>query len=228
MVLPILEDFQPDLIINSAGQDNHYSDPLTRMGITAQGYAQLNHLLNPDLAVLQGGYSIEDALPYINLGILLAMAGLDYSYLKEPDFHPSRIQQDPSTMDRIKKVVEQVAYYWQNKDRLHSDEFEELGDGYYQRERNIFYDTDSISEDQKEIVKVCSSEDCPGYILIESKASQLGRHTGGKSIAAVVIPRLACKTCQREARDKYIQYKEEKRYHHLYLQDQTKEEYIIV
>lgn len=30
-ILPVLEDFKPDLVINSAGQDNHYSDPLTNM-----------------------------------------------------------------------------------------------------------------------------------------------------------------------------------------------------
>ena len=27
LVMPILEDYKPDLIINSAGQDNHYTDP---------------------------------------------------------------------------------------------------------------------------------------------------------------------------------------------------------
>lgn len=79
VVMPILEDFKPDLIINSAGQDNHYSDPLTNMNFTAQGYARLNELLDPDIAVLEGGYSIESALPYINTGIILAMAGMDYS-----------------------------------------------------------------------------------------------------------------------------------------------------
>ena len=62
VVLPILEDFKPDLIINSAGQDNHYSDPLTNMNFSAQGYAILNERLNPDIAVLEGGYSIEGAI----------------------------------------------------------------------------------------------------------------------------------------------------------------------
>ncbi|THB65320.1 MAG: histone deacetylase, partial [Desulfovibrio sp.] len=27
VLLPVLEDFKPDLVINSAGQDNHYTDP---------------------------------------------------------------------------------------------------------------------------------------------------------------------------------------------------------
>ena len=31
LVLPVLDEFQPELIVNSAGQDNHYSDPLANM-----------------------------------------------------------------------------------------------------------------------------------------------------------------------------------------------------
>ncbi|MGA7877370.1 MAG: histone deacetylase, partial [Desulfoferrobacter sp.] len=60
-ILPILEEFKPDIIINSAGQDNHYTDPITSMNFSAQGYAQLTHLLKPDIAVLEGGYAIEGA-----------------------------------------------------------------------------------------------------------------------------------------------------------------------
>jgi acetoin utilization deacetylase AcuC-like enzyme len=79
VVMPILEDFKPDIIINSAGQDNHYSDPITNMNFCAQGYAALTEILQPDIAVLEGGYSIEGALPYVNVGIILAMAGIDYA-----------------------------------------------------------------------------------------------------------------------------------------------------
>ena len=86
VVMPILDDYKPDIIINSAGQDNHYSDPITNMNFTAQGYAKLNHILSPDIAVLEGGYTIEGALPYMNLGIILAMAGLDYSNVHDPDY----------------------------------------------------------------------------------------------------------------------------------------------
>ena len=72
VVLPILEDWRPNLVINAAGQDNHFSDPITNMGFSAQGYAKLTDLLQPDIVVLEGGYSIESALPYINVGLLLA------------------------------------------------------------------------------------------------------------------------------------------------------------
>ncbi|CAM2057398.1 hypothetical protein DSUL_150066 [Desulfovibrionales bacterium] len=63
LVLPVLEDFKPDLIINSAGQDNHFTDPITNMNFFGSGIAQLRNKLNPDLAVLEGGYSIQGALP---------------------------------------------------------------------------------------------------------------------------------------------------------------------
>ena len=36
LVLPILEEFDPDIVINSAGQDNHFSDPLANMQVTAR------------------------------------------------------------------------------------------------------------------------------------------------------------------------------------------------
>ena len=41
LVLPILHEFKPDIVINSAGQDNHFSDPLANMNVTAKGYAEL-------------------------------------------------------------------------------------------------------------------------------------------------------------------------------------------
>ncbi len=46
-ILPILSEFKPDLVINSAGQDNHFSDPITDMRFSAHGYATLNEMLSP-------------------------------------------------------------------------------------------------------------------------------------------------------------------------------------
>ena len=60
LVLPLLHKFQPEIVINSAGQDNHFNDPITDMNFSAQGYATLNSLLRPDIAVLEGGYAVEN------------------------------------------------------------------------------------------------------------------------------------------------------------------------
>ncbi|HWQ65744.1 MAG TPA: histone deacetylase [Methanospirillum sp.] len=94
MIIPITEEFEPDCIAISAGQDNHFTDPLTGLALTAHGYASLmqeirilaDSICNGRLiAVLEGGYSVEGGLPYTNLGIIAAMAGLDISSIREPD-----------------------------------------------------------------------------------------------------------------------------------------------
>lgn len=112
VILPILDEFKPEIIINSAGQDNHYSDPITDMRFSAQGYALLNEKLAPDIAVLEGGYSIEKALPYINVGIILAMAGLDYSNVREPDYNAEQLRQSADITGIIEKEVQNIMNMW--------------------------------------------------------------------------------------------------------------------
>jgi acetoin utilization deacetylase AcuC-like enzyme len=116
LVLPILKEFKPELIVNSAGQDNHYSDPLANMCFSARGYAVLNSKLAPDIAVLEGGYSVETALPYVNMGIIMAMAGIDYSNLREPDYSPAQFKESAQNMEYIKKLVETQLNNFRHRD----------------------------------------------------------------------------------------------------------------
>ncbi|NDV20135.1 histone deacetylase [Pseudodesulfovibrio sp. JC047] len=192
VVMPILDDFKPDLIINSAGQDNHFSDPITNMNFSAKGYAALNDMLKPDIAVLEGGYSIQGALPYINLGICLAMAGVDYSHVKEPNYNPDMIAQDAKTTAYIEKLCDHLP-------RLYFDppSYEATGDresGVFSgdtlvRHRQIYYDTDGINEVQQESVTVCDS--CRGLYKVETRADS------GPLCLGVEIPIDACPACRR-------------------------------
>jgi acetoin utilization deacetylase AcuC-like enzyme len=215
VVLPILDDFKPDIIVNSAGQDNHYSDPITNMNFSAQGYADLTSLLKPDIAVLEGGYSIEGALPYVNLGIIMAMAGLDYGRLKEPDYDPIRIREPISLMETIERTCETVLRNWQNREEKKkqvqgNNEFEN-------RTRTIYYDTDNFNESQEETISVCM--DCGGAIQIDS-SSELG-----SKIRAVHIPRKACNKC-RETGYQWFESSDPERFDHIFLQDRTEDKYL--
>ncbi|MDY7001412.1 MAG: histone deacetylase [Thermodesulfobacteriota bacterium] len=185
VVLPLLADFKPDLIINSAGQDNHFTDPITNMNFSAQGYARLNEKLNPDLAVLEGGYAIQGALPYVNLGIVLAMAGLDYSGVREPDFDEEALRQEPKVTEYIKKLSDQIVDLYLNppKSSLKGDETE----GFFVRNKDIYYDTDGITESQVESVMLCDK--CPGVLKIETWSSVNPLSVG------VEIPIQACERC---------------------------------
>ena len=188
VVLPVLDDYKPDLIINSAGQDNHYTDPLTNMNFSAQGYAHLNERLNPDVAVLEGGYSIEGALPYVNLGIVLAMAGLDYSGVREPDYHKGSWRQSLRVTRQVEEISRQVLKNWKNREKMAEEKFKGMQE--LTRSRQVYYDTAGIMERQRQEFKICA--DCPGVNVIHSTNDR------GDSLIGVQIPRQACPTCQLE------------------------------
>lgn len=217
IVMPILADFKPDLIINSAGQDNHYSDPITNMKFTAHGYAVLNDRLKPDIAVLEGGYSIESALPYINTGIILAMAERDYSQIREPDYDAEDQIQDPRISDYLVRLKEVTLNHWQNREALRGEVYPDQE--FHTRENSIYYDTTGIRESQVETVRTCS--DCGGAVTIESRNESRPK----RPVFAVQIPRFCCDACrawaeeQYEAADKYT-------YEQVLLQDKDRDSYI--
>jgi acetoin utilization deacetylase AcuC-like enzyme len=215
VVMPILEAFQPQLIVNSAGQDNHYSDPITNMNFSAQGYADLTSLLKPDIAVLEGGYSIEGALPYVNTGIVLAMAGIDYSHVREPGYDAEKIRQTPDVTENIRRVGDKVLDFWKSRD----DIMEKVqGDKTFdERSRSIYYDTDNIQEAQKETLRIC--RECSGALKIESNSNR------GYKVLAIHVPRKACDACRDQG---YAWYEEgdPKKHDNVFLQDRTQDKYL--
>jgi acetoin utilization deacetylase AcuC-like enzyme len=217
VILPVLEEFKPDLVVNSAGQDNHYTDPITNMNFCAQGYAALTERLKPDIAVLEGGYSIEGALPYVNVGIILAMAGLDYSRVKEPGFDAACIRQSAATTETIEKIGEAVLARWHARKDIQYRMRE--GRKVIDRSRNIFYDTDMIREQQKERVRVC--DDCAGVLRIDSMSD-----TSGHRILAVHIPRRACPAC-RAMGEEWFEKADRVTYSIAYLQDRTTDRFVV-
>jgi acetoin utilization deacetylase AcuC-like enzyme len=215
IVMPILDDFNPDIIINSAGQDNHYTDPITNMNFSARGYADLTAILKPDIAVLEGGYAIEGALPYVNLGIVLAMAGVDYSHVKEPNYDPESIRQTPKVTEAIEKVGDIVLSIWQNKDTLKEKLLEKTDPR--KRTRTIFYDTDGIQESQSEQIQLCP--DCAGALRIDSSSDR------GAHVLAVSIPRKACRKCI-DIGYRWYDEADPKQFDGIYLQDRTEDLYL--
>lgn len=214
VILPILDEYKPDIIINSAGQDNHYTDPITNMNFTAQGYALLNKKLNPDIAVLEGGYSIEGALPYINLGIILAMAGIDYSNVHEPDYNKESLKQSDEITKYVEEISKLVYNQWKNREQLRKEKYD--GKNYVEQSRQIYYDTDGITENQKQVFYICKQ--CSGLSVINSRSST------NFHVLAVTVPQDACKNCLDKGYKLYknTSYDE---YTNVYLQDRVNDKY---
>ncbi len=225
LVLPLLEAFQPELVINSAGQDNHYTDPLSNMGFSAHGYAKLNDMLKPDIAVLEGGYSVQTALPYVNMALIMAMAGIDYSYLVEPG-PPAPKKEPPGNMDYLKGLVEQLksAYFrHEEKTALTLEECRRVNRHFGRMSKRIFYDTDYINESQERTLRICP--DCPGWQSFHSTAEEA--YGTIANIYAVSIPLYACENCRAEAYEDYERACKEsaRNYDFIYLQDKAKDVY---
>ncbi len=210
LVMPLLEKFEPEIVINSAGQDNHFNDPITNMNFSARGYATLNAQLKPDIAVLEGGYAVENALPYVNVGIIMAMAGMDTSFVKEPNYDRDYQEQTPEITRKIEQIVEQLRGLF-------------LGGGLktvpykegiiVERSRDVFYDTDGIHERQHEKIRCCRQ--CAGALAIAS-TSNLGQH-----ILAVQIPVGACTAC-RQTGLTWFEEGTRGAFSHVYLQDRVR------
>jgi len=221
LVMPILDEFQPELIVNSAGQDNHYSDPLANMCFSAQGYATLNRKLAPDIAVLEGGYSVETALPYVNLGIIMAMAGIDYSNLREPDYSPSQFKESASQLEYLQSIVDiQLANYRGREAVIARNRSENRSD--YSYHKKIFYDTDGIHEEQNTQLHICPN--CAGYRIITSSAQS--PRWGLNRVYCIAVPTYGCPECQAQAQRLYVDNcAHPQNYNYIYLQDRVQDTY---
>lgn len=220
LILPILEDFEPELIVNSAGQDNHFSDPLADMAFTAQGYADLNTKLNPDIAVLEGGYSVETALPYVNAAIIMAMAGIDYSNLKEPGYVPGQLKEPRGNIDHIKKVIELQRHNYFTREEV-VDRVRRSSEEFKKENNRVYYDTEGISENQRNLLRIC--DQCLGFKTINSASRQSSGTT--YDVYCISIPIYACSTCQAHARQAYKDMIEMGKFNIVYLQDKVLDKY---
>ncbi len=128
IIEPVVREFRPQFIAISAGQDNHFTDPITSLALTARGYAEMmkwavemsKEFCDGKLvAVLEGGYSVEAALPYTNLGIIAAMAGYDISCIREPENYLAELnwRKRDSALIKLKENIKDVkrvhSKYWE-------------------------------------------------------------------------------------------------------------------
>ncbi|AMA72413.1 MULTISPECIES: class II histone deacetylase [Aneurinibacillus] len=120
LVLPILEKYEPQLLLISAGQDPNCMDPLSRMVVTREGFRYMakvvrelaERICDGRLVILQeGGYS----LPYLPIATLGVIEGLMDC---EADFRdPHSVPERPVTQElweaifACKKIFSQ---YWNN------------------------------------------------------------------------------------------------------------------
>lgn len=119
VIEPLTLEFEPEFIAISAGLDAHFTDQLTGLALTARGYAEMfkwcvgiaEEICDGRIvATLEGGYSVEAALPYTNLAIISAMAGFDISSIREPENYLAELvwRRKSGAMAKLKANIEEV------------------------------------------------------------------------------------------------------------------------
>jgi acetoin utilization deacetylase AcuC-like enzyme len=120
VVEPVLRAFEPDLLIVSAGQDPSAGDPLGRMSVTAEGFRDMarravalaGECCGGRLLVFQeGGYSI-DHVPFCNLAIVEALAGLEPAITGEAMGADVPAGLQPAEREAVAAAVEAHRRFW--------------------------------------------------------------------------------------------------------------------
>lgn len=131
LVRPLSIEFQPDLILLSAGYDAHLADPLAQQGISTPGYAELSRKLlelaldmnRKIVAFLEGGYNAKA----LSDSVLTTMRVLNADSLKQARMvaaagEPGKeageqaltSDAEPALVDeRIQEIRDHFSRYWQ-------------------------------------------------------------------------------------------------------------------
>lgn len=126
VVAPIAEEFKPELIIVSAGQDANVFDPLARMMVTAEGFGEIASLVKGMAETLcegrlvvshEGGYSAA-YVPFCSLRIIESLTGLKSKVTADPyqevmEGLPVNILKNDQKA-AVDEVIELQSKYWNN------------------------------------------------------------------------------------------------------------------
>jgi acetoin utilization deacetylase AcuC-like enzyme len=108
LFLPVLEEYQPQLLIVSAGFDAHRSDPIGGLAVTERGFAAMCSALKTQMngklvLLLEGGYDL-DALAQSVHACVEVLAG------SRADTFPEGVR--PDTVAAIAESKSQLQKYW--------------------------------------------------------------------------------------------------------------------
>ena len=125
--MPISRQFDPDLVIVSAGQDASVMDPLARMSLTLAGYRAMTEAMisvaaeccEGRLVITQeGGYAPQYA-PYCSATIAQALVGLpsDGEWIADPygeraETQPASVELGLDVATAIERVLAIQQGYW--------------------------------------------------------------------------------------------------------------------
>ncbi len=119
LFIPLAEEFKPNFIAVSAGQDAYFADSLADLNFTIETYVDIaervmkvaDKVCDGRIAiVLEGGYNL-DVIPQIIAAIIAKLAGIEGLDVSDPYPSPRQIISS-ITKERVSKIKALLADYW--------------------------------------------------------------------------------------------------------------------
>jgi acetoin utilization protein AcuC len=121
IVAPLVEEFQPEIIIRNGGSDPHYRDQLTSLGLSLEGFRMIGRKVRTMSSVCDGkvidliasGYNLA-VLPYAWLSLISALTGVNLR-LEEPEAEsaiPDSGSGYEETLGVVNRVSSTLKNYW--------------------------------------------------------------------------------------------------------------------
>jgi acetoin utilization deacetylase AcuC-like enzyme len=110
IVVPIVRQYKPQFIVVSTGFDNHYTDPVASLSMSALSYVEIfgkvlelahEFCMGKLVAVLEGGYS-RSFLGMMAVAVIAKMAGIPYL------INDKQRVASPEIQKQAKKIIEEV------------------------------------------------------------------------------------------------------------------------
>jgi acetoin utilization deacetylase AcuC-like enzyme len=118
VIKPIFEQYKPDILLASVGGDAHYSDPLSGLSFTTQGYGRYVEGFKQIadkccggkmILLLEGGYRVK-VLAQIIVNILNVLAGKKMPFVENEQESGESILEYHENL--VKKMKEHLKSYW--------------------------------------------------------------------------------------------------------------------
>jgi acetoin utilization deacetylase AcuC-like enzyme len=115
---PIIRQYNPDYLLMSVGFDSHYSDPLTNLRLTTQGYRSIirkikqlvDEICGSKLIILlEGGYNLS-AISRSIVNMIYELADVSEELTDDGDHEDDRVVD--YTQELIKRIKSELDDYW--------------------------------------------------------------------------------------------------------------------
>jgi acetoin utilization protein AcuC len=120
IIEPVVKEFRPQIIIRNGGSDPHFSDPLTNLNLTIEGFRMigekvknLSEICNgKEIDLIASGYNLK-SLNYCWAALISSLLGLKIK-ISEP-MPPKKIKENlDEVKELIKKIKKEFKKYWKS------------------------------------------------------------------------------------------------------------------